>query len=168
MSISPRQLFTWTDFNVHHVSGESPGTSESDHFMREAHVTHKPEEVGLNWERHPAPMSTGMLSEYRRFPNHLIVILCLSWLIVGFQTCHKLYSVKKILKHENPKNNATQMGAVPLLTQGTETGALSPFNLPSPVTQKHWSKHYLTLYTVWSNTRKTFEILFFSKPHRKD
>lgn len=29
---------------------------------------------------------------------------------------------EKLLKHENPKNNASQMCAVPLRTQGTETG----------------------------------------------
>lgn len=29
------------EFNLHRVLGESPRTSQSDHLMREAHVTHK-------------------------------------------------------------------------------------------------------------------------------
>lgn len=114
--------------------GESPRTSQSDHFMRKAHVTHKLENVWLHWKRHPAPMSTWMVAEYRRFLNHLIVILCQLWLIMGFQICHRQTLLsEKLLKHENPKNNTTQMCAVPLLTQGTDTGGtLSPSIHPLP------------------------------------
>lgn len=54
---------------------------------------------------------------------------------MGFQICHRQTLLsEKLLKHENPENNATQMCAVPLLTQGTETGGtLSPsiHSLPS-------------------------------------
>lgn len=35
----PKMVLYFDEFNLHHVLGESPRTSQSDHFMRKAHAT---------------------------------------------------------------------------------------------------------------------------------